>query len=288
MRNLSIQKEHQKELFFPYYINQGRLLDIYAILNGGYSEYEEITTTSIVEKSKGTKGTLTGSGGFKILNIGGDLSGSYEHKGTQENDSKEKKVQTITSILSLVVHTLKNKKYVTEITKSTSGSFVVIPVSLQINSIRSLIEEIADLLKLCSDMQRFGASVKGTAQQSKDINTMLSSIKVLFDGEEVIYETPDFAIVGNIIDSNLYQASRADLIGVNLNCLAQVKRFFPMGSELMRNTIFTKIKDKSAKQKLIESVSTINSGKVFDFEATAISEIEGKPLYQLEIIALYQ
>ena len=32
------------ELFFPYYINQSRLLDIYAILNGGYSEYAEITT----------------------------------------------------------------------------------------------------------------------------------------------------------------------------------------------------------------------------------------------------
>ena len=36
-------KETKVELFFPYYINQSRLLDIYAILNGGYSEYAEIT-----------------------------------------------------------------------------------------------------------------------------------------------------------------------------------------------------------------------------------------------------
>lgn len=29
-------------VFFPYYVNQNRLLDIYAILNKGFSEYEEI------------------------------------------------------------------------------------------------------------------------------------------------------------------------------------------------------------------------------------------------------
>ena len=40
------------DLFFPYYINQGRLLDIYAILNGGYSEYTEITTAIGAEKSR--------------------------------------------------------------------------------------------------------------------------------------------------------------------------------------------------------------------------------------------
>ena len=39
-----MKTEKQKELFFPYYINQGRLLDIYAILNNGYSEYSEIIT----------------------------------------------------------------------------------------------------------------------------------------------------------------------------------------------------------------------------------------------------
>lgn len=32
----------KKEIFFPYYVNQGRLLDICAILNGGYSEYSEL------------------------------------------------------------------------------------------------------------------------------------------------------------------------------------------------------------------------------------------------------
>ena len=44
------EKKRKVELFFPYYINQSRLLDIYAILNGGYSEYAEITTSISTEK----------------------------------------------------------------------------------------------------------------------------------------------------------------------------------------------------------------------------------------------
>lgn len=35
-------------VFFPYYVNQNRLLDIYAILNRGFSEYEEIKEESLL------------------------------------------------------------------------------------------------------------------------------------------------------------------------------------------------------------------------------------------------
>lgn len=41
-----------KDLFFPYYVNKGRLLDIYSILNRGYSEYEELTISSNDETKK--------------------------------------------------------------------------------------------------------------------------------------------------------------------------------------------------------------------------------------------
>lgn len=56
----------------------------------------------------------------------------------------------------------------------------------------------------------------------------------------------------------------------------------------MKNTIFTKIKDVSAKQAFIDSLAKIAEGDLFDFEAVAISSINTKPVYQLEIIALYQ
>jgi hypothetical protein len=276
------------ELFFPYYINQSRLLDIYAILNNGYSEYSEITTSVSVEKVKGAKGDASISGGFKLLNIGGNLSGDIEKKDVQGDGNKEKKVQTITSILSLVRDSLQSKGYLCDIATSHPWDFVTLPVVLQINSIKSLLSEMSELLKLCTNMQKIGAQVKGVFKDNKEIEVLLKSIQTLFAGEEIIHETDEYAIIGNIVDDNLYQSARADLICTELKCLAQVKRIFPQGTELMRNTIFTKIKDTDAKEKLIEAVQQLSSGNVFEFEATAISSIKDKPVYELEIIALYQ
>ncbi len=71
--------ERAKELFFPYYINQGRLLDIYAILNDGYSEYVELTTAVSEQKAKGGKADVSGNGGFKIFKFGASASGSVEN-----------------------------------------------------------------------------------------------------------------------------------------------------------------------------------------------------------------
>ena len=47
---------NDSELFFPYYIDQARLLDLYAILNGGYSEYEEIQNTANDENVRSEDG----------------------------------------------------------------------------------------------------------------------------------------------------------------------------------------------------------------------------------------
>lgn len=276
------------ELFFPYYVNQGRLIDIYAILNQGYSEYSEITTAIGDEKSKSGKMDISAKGGFKLFDFGGNLTGNVGKTDTHMNENKEKKVQTVTSVLSIVKSLLSEKGYLHNIREVKSGQFVCLPVVLTINSIKSLLSEMSDLLKLSNDMQKVGASVKGAGIKNGDINNILKTMQVLFGGEEILYEAEDYAIIGNIIDENLYQSTRADIIGTELTCLAQVKRIFPNGTELMKNTIFTKIKDSSAKQTFIESIAKIADGNVFDFEAVAVSSIYGKPVYQLEIIALYQ
>lgn len=276
------------ELFFPYYINQGRLLDIYAILNGGYSEYSEITTAISGEKTRVKEAEISVNGGFKLFNFGGNVANNTERTDSHTNENKEKKVQTVTSVLSIVKSMLSEKGYLQDISKAKSGVFVCIPVVLSINSIKSLLTEMADLLKLSENMQKLGATVKGAGKSNSDINNILKTMQVLFDGEEILYETDDYAIIGNIVDTNLYQAVRADIIGTELTCLAQVKRVFPNGTELMKNTIFTKIKDISAKQVLIDAMGKVADKNVFDFEAIAVSSIQGKPVYQLEIIALYQ
>ena len=276
------------ELFFPYYINQSRLLDIYAILNGGYSEYAEITTSVSTEKTKSGKLDGQASGGFKLVNLGGTLGGELGKTDGVSSENREKKVQTITSILSLVKTSLADKGYLVDIVKARPGNFVCLPVNLQINSIKSMIAEMTDILKLAANMQKVGIKINGAGQDTKQYENILKSIQVLFAGEEILYETESFAITGNILDENLYQGTRCDLINAKLTCLAQVKRVYPDGTELMKNTIFTKIKDASAKDKLITSMQALTSGNVFDFEATAVSSIYEKPVYQLEIIALYQ
>lgn len=183
---------------------------------------------------------------------------------------------------------LADKGYLVDIVKARPGNFVCLPVNLQINSIKSMIAEMTDILKLAANMQKVGIKINGAGQDTKQYENILKSIQVLFAGEEILYETESFAITGNILDENLYQGTRSDLINAKLTCLAQVKRVYPDGTELMKNTIFTKIKDASAKDKLITSMQALTSGNVFDFEATAVSSIYEKPVYQLEIIALYQ
>lgn len=53
------KEKNSVNIFFPHYVNQSRLLDVYAIINGGYSEYSEITSTLNTEKTK--KGAVEGS-----------------------------------------------------------------------------------------------------------------------------------------------------------------------------------------------------------------------------------
>lgn len=229
-----------------------------------------------------------GTGGFKLFNFGASASAQVNRKDAEQNEQKEKKVQTVTSALSIVKSTLEKRGYLKNILESKPGDFVCLSVVLKINSIKSLLTEASEILKLAENMQKIGAPVKGAGSDTKKLNDMLKKIQVLFGGEEILFEDEQYAIIGNILDSHLYQANRIDIIGTNLVCLAQVKRVFPNGTQLMKNTMFTKIKDVAAKQQFIDEVSKLVDGDIFDFEATVVPSITDKPVYQLEIIALYQ
>lgn len=277
------------DIFFPHYVNQSRLLDIYAIINGGYSEYSEITSTLNTEKSK--KGAVEGSlsGGFKVFNFGGGISGEAESLKGQSNASTEKKVQTVTSVLSIVKETLKKNNYLHDITEAKPGQFICMPVTLSINSVKGLFTEIQDIIKLMNDLKKAQIDVGGSLKEINGIDNMLKAFKTVFEGEEILYDTENFAIIANIYDSNLYQSTRADIIGIELNCLAQVKRIYPNGTQLLKNTIFTKLKDVNAKKAFLDSIADISKQENFvDFESVVVPAIENKPVYQLEIIALYQ
>lgn len=276
-----------KDLFFPYYVNKGRLLDIYAILNHGYSEYEEITLSSNTEKQKIDKGEVSISAGFKLFNFGGVAADEKTNTNADGSQITEKKIQTIPSILKIVLDTMRVKQYLKRIDEADEGDFVELDsVILKINSIKMLMDELGELIKLCSDIDTFkDKSTKQTFQSFKNIS---KSIRNLCNGEEVIFENPQYAIVGNIFEECLYQSIKSDLIKTNFKCLCQIKRKHNNGTTLMKNTIFTKIKGQAEKNKLIDAVHQFNSGNFYNFDSDAITEITGKPVYEIEIISLYK
>ena len=292
------KKNREIELFFPYYVNQERLLDIYAIMNGGYSEFSEVTASENTQKDKKGKAEVNFSG-FKIFNFGLGASASGEvgnSKGTKK-EAKERKVHTVTSVLSMVISELKNKNYLREIEDSKPGQFVCLDVNLLVNSMSSLLSELTDVMKLVDSLKSKDNKSTGnsnskragnSSNDTKDVEAIAKQMKTLFDGEEIVCEREKYAVFGTVVDSNLYQSVRSDIIGTDLHCLAQVKRVFPDGTELMTNTVFSKLKDKDSKEQMLKAMNDLTKTDIYDFEATIIPSIQNKPVYQLEIIALYQ
>lgn len=283
-----MDSNNKDRIFFPYYVNQGRLMDIYAMYHGGYSEYADILVEENKHDNKRAEATIKALSGFKIFSIGADASVAGEHGRNNKTETKEKKVQTVASMLSTVIDTFEQEKFFSEITEAEPGMFVLIPVSLTINSIKSVMDETTGLMKLITSMEKLGVKVDITKKDTKDIENLAKSLKALFDGEEIVCERNDYAIFGNIVNSHLYQGITSDLVGTELKCFAQVKRVYPEGTELLRNTFFAKIKDKQAKEECIKAIQELSNGEEYDFEASTIGSIYGKPVYQLEVIALFQ
>ena len=296
-----------KELFLPYYVNTGRLLDIYSILNHGYSEYEELALSSNKGENSRTAGEASINTGFKIFKLGGSLSGSLskskEKKEEDETRITEKKVQTISSILKQVLKEMEQKKYLKPLNEASIGEFVELDsVIFQINSIKHLMDEIDEIMQLVDLVSSISTDETNqnikqshnrnrpqkTKKEETDFNKISKLLRSLCNGEEVLYEDDKYAIVGNIYSEYLYQAIKPDIINTNLRCLCQLKRKHDNGASLMRNTILSKIKDANIKEILISSMSDISKNEVYDFESIAVSEIVEKPVYEIEIIALYK
>ena len=277
------------ELFLPYYINQPRLLDIYAILNGGYSEYEEIESLASSESKKARSGSINGKTGFRLFKVGADISGIDEDNVIGHDKSNIKLVQTATSMLDIVISSLRSQGFITDIRDSSEGSFVITTINAKINSIKSLMNEAKSLLELSKKMSGLGNGGRALDKTNniKQIEQIVGVTKELFGSEEIVSDQEEYAIVGTINDEYLYQSSREDIVGRSLTCLAQVKQYYPQGTQLLKNTIFTRMKDQSSKEGMIEALRSLKDSN-FDYQADVISEITGKPVYQLEIIALYQ
>lgn len=284
-------------VFFPYYVNQPRLIDLFSLLNEGYSEYEEISVSSEKSTKKGKQVDIQTQGGFKLFNLGGNVGISREKDVNNSKASTEKRVQTVPSMLDLTIKAMEKRGFLVsegfEDPKNiTVGMFVLPSVRLKINSIKSLMTEMEDLLKLANSMQAFTNAQVGNKKSAKSTNLdqmkkINEVVKQLVGAEEVISLSDEFVLVGNIYDDNLYQASRQDLIGTDLKCLAQVKRVFEDGAPLLRNTMFAKLNNPEAKEGFVKALEMFSDGSVYHFEADVVTQIKDKPVYEMELVALY-
>lgn len=276
-----------KEVFFPYYVNKGRLLDIYAILNHGYSEYEELSLSSNAEVKKTGKGEVSIESGFKLFKLGGKAADEKAKTNSDESTLSIKKIQTVPSILKIVLEELHEKKHIKKIEEATAGDFVEIEsVYFQINSIKLVMDEIDEILKLIGELKAY--NTPQTKKNVQDFKNISKSIRSLCNGEEVLYQNESYAVFGNLFDECLYQAVKTDLVNSEFRCLCQIKRKHEKGTSLMKNTIFSRIKGKEMKDKFIEAVSRFKDNDTIDFNSVAVSEIRDKPVYEIEIIALYK
>ena len=286
-----MEKLERSGAFLPYYINQERLFDLHAVLNGGYSEYEEILSFESQEKRKNGTAKVAGNGGFRLFKVSGSISGGIGQSASDGMSVKTHLVQTPASMLDLVIRELEQRNLIWKSESLEEGSFVLIPVRLKINSIKSLIEEAKDLVVLSQKMTSLGEQ-KGKNKSSqnealKQIQQISGITKELFDAEEIVCEKSNYAIVGTISDVHLYQSSRIDIVDTELMCLAQVKRVFSHGTQLMKNTVFARIQDAASKRDLINSLTQIRKEGNFEYSSEAIPEIVDKPVYELDVIALY-
>lgn len=279
--------EVKHKAFLPYYINQVRLLDLYSIINFGYSEFNEISNT--VSSTGAQENTLAASstGGFKVFDLGTNYSNLSTKTNVQSKSNSEKKVQTVTSILCMVRDELKCDSEGKRVLESQPGDFLCVPVVLSLNSIKYWVEEVQGILDMLDYMKKAGARIDNIPDR-KQLDTVMNLMKKVFDTEEIVYETDEYAIIGEISEDNLYQAVRKDLIGKNIMCFAQVKKVYPKGTQLLKNTDISKIDMAEAKESLIKPMLDLERTGVIHCDSTIKLAIENKPVYEVEIIALYQ
>lgn len=279
----------KKLIFTPYYINQSRLFDLYALLNGGYNEYSEVMESVSQNNKSNAKAEINGTlSGFKMFNFGGSVGGSKnKESGTLEKHS-HRMVQTTASMLSIVIDELASNDYISKINVSKAGSFINIPVEFRINSFRHLMNEVDNFMDLYYLIENMNNHNKTKNKKNKEFGQVKTIIDKMFSGDELLFETDKYAVIANIYDEHLYQSNKTDIIGCKLQCLAQIKRIFPSGTKLMKNTTFNKLSDQELEKQLLHAIEGLTNQQSISFDSIPVTNISNKIVYQIEIISLFQ
>ena len=290
MKGLDSEAPKASSLFSLCYVNQPRLVDIFAIMNDGLTEYEEIEESSSFGSKSSASAKVKVGPGFRLMKVGASAEAGLEDNERNSASVKGRRVQTVPSMLKIVLDQLEKGCFIKGVAEASEGDFVRIPADFKINSLKSLVNEAVSLVELGDKMKGVGAAEESSKNQGsvKQLRAIANVVKDLFGAEEIVSQEEKYAVVGTISDQYLYQASRRDIVDINLTCFGQVRRIYPNGTQLMKNTVFTKMQDPAAKESFIEGMAKLVEGQSFAFDSTAIVEITDRPVYQLDVIALFQ
>ncbi|MCB5279612.1 MAG: hypothetical protein LHW59_08840 [Candidatus Cloacimonetes bacterium] len=287
---MTAEKEKPNEnktpsLILPYYINQGRLLDTYAMLNDGFSEYEIRTLGA----ESGGQTTKTGNIGFKAVVLGAGFQKDVQSSIISENKHEIKKVQTISSILKYVLDTLESEYMISkkDIKDTKEGDFVVIPVVFKMNSFELAIQKYDSILEVGKQFPGEGVNKNEITRTIKMWDESKKALRNLIPGNEVVCEKDDYVLSSSLDESNLYQSTLSELIDLNLMCLCQIREIENnapgVRNKLLRDSPLSILNNS---EQFLESLEPFKNNGSFSVDLE-IMPSTNKPVYGLEIIALY-
>lgn len=289
---MECSQETLKHLVYPYYVNQPRLIDLSAVLLGGYTSYEEIGFQNDFIKHQDAKGKVNASNRlFSLFNIGAEAALDIERDDHESTKRTIQKVQTAASLLSAVLAELRTRKLIHSLDDAKPGFLVDFEFEPRINSAKAVIDELIQLQSLSEKLQNTGNNSGGKSKGSKtknNLDMMASSIRELFDAEEIVGDLSDCAVVGLIDDTNLYLSRRDDVLDKQLRCFATLKQIYPEGTTLLKNSIFSRIGSRELKAEFCNALKQFAEEGFYEFNSSIIMEITDKPVYEVDIIAMYQ
>lgn len=278
--------EKKIDIFTPYYINQNRLFDLYSILNGGYSEYEEVSfSNSSSIKSGGKAGLSAGASGFKLIKISGSGEGYRENQNEKSSGITTKKVQTVTSILGSVLDKMRKDQYIKLVDDVSIGDYVEINVHFKLNSVKYIIQQLQSILDMFVFAKTLGVQAN-FPYDKKQIDNISKTMTSMFDTLEVFCERDEYAVLTNLKESDLYLSQIHDVVDTEIQCFCQIKNIYLEGTKLLKNTTFSKIKNDDARNKFTDAIDGLSSNNIIDMGTRVLTEIKDKKVYEVEIISL--
>jgi len=234
------------------YLNQKYALDILAMMEGGFSGIETLTSTRSSEETQDRK--VTGGIGFEnVFGLLGVSLGSDRTKSDREDQATEvrtEKVHTPNSLFAKMRERLHAEKLIrmSEVIEAKPGDFIEFNVTLQKNSLVHAIEILTSFMQtavIFAEPQAVAAK-KGHPQKVDSNRATLDQLEKLSvqlnagatpDLMGTAINDPEVKVIVTLDHAFLRDESMSDLIDGEYTVLGKVTRVLPTGSSASINLL---------------------------------------------------